>query len=118
MAEFVEVMKNLRRMCNCDNQDGYECDNCPLSIGNNGTNDGCNLFSMIHPAKTEKIIMDWAKEHPPITNADKFREVFGYEVDKSGYGCNGVDFGCLADCEKCEYKYFWNKEYKEQKNEM
>lgn len=50
------------------------CDNCPL--------DGCcgarrhTIFERI------KIIYDWAKAHPVITNRDKLKEVFNVELTK------------------------------------
>ena len=32
---------------------------------------------MEQPMKAEEIVMQWAKEHPHVTNAEKFEEVFG-----------------------------------------
>lgn len=59
MAEYVEVMKQKKRMCNstlcckCDifHFSGENVDNCPQFISNN-------------PSKAEEIIMAWAAEHP------------------------------------------------------
>lgn len=57
MAEFVEVIGRARRIC-----DTYEdCRKCPLY------DDGClaNFTVESEAAETvEKIVMDWAKEHP------------------------------------------------------
>lgn len=64
-----------------------------------------------YPEEAEKIIMNWAKEHPVKTNADKFKEVFGVEVDNYG-SCNGIK--CqkeYIDCRNCECNEFWSKEY-------
>lgn len=59
MAEYVEVMKQKKRMCNstlcckCDifHLSGESVVNCPQFISND-------------PSKAEKIIMAWAAEHP------------------------------------------------------
>lgn len=59
MAEYVEVIKQKKRMCNstlcckCDifHLSGENIENCPQFISNN-------------PSKAEKIIMSWAAEHP------------------------------------------------------
>lgn len=59
MAEYVEVMKQKKRMCNstlcckCDifHLSGENIENCPQFISNN-------------PSKAEKIIMSWAAKHP------------------------------------------------------
>lgn len=57
MAEFKEIMKQARRMCDAN------CEKCPLG----------NVVGNICPvavtgndevAEIERIVMDWAKEHP------------------------------------------------------
>lgn len=59
MAEYVEVMKQKKRMCNsilC-----CKCDIFHLSgedIGN------CSQFILNNPSDAEKIIMSWAEKHP------------------------------------------------------
>ena len=111
MAEFVEVMKQKERMCNA-----MRCENCVLASGNNNTGDSCNYFVIGYPKQAEKIIMNWAKEHPVKTNADKFKEVFGYDLAKNlGYhNCAWLRCeDCDRKCESCECCGFWEKEYKE-----
>ena len=59
MAEFVEVMKQKKRMCNktlCCKCDIFRL--CGEDIGN------CSQFILSNPSKAEKIIMSWAAEHP------------------------------------------------------
>ena len=71
MAEFKTVVKNYKRMC-----DSYKvCEGCPL------TKDGsiCSRFMIEYPEKAEHTIMQWAAEHPIMTNRMKFKEVFGFE---------------------------------------
>lgn len=65
MAEFVEVMRNAKRMCN----DMDECEVCPLYDGFNE----CYLLSdwaLCHMdtdfARYEADIMKWGAEHPEV----------------------------------------------------
>ena len=79
----------------------------------NGHHLGCISFLLECPQEAERIIMGWAKEHPVKTNADKFKEVFGFETGLSG--CAGLK--CIhkddaIECCDCEVRDFWNKEYK------
>ena len=71
MAEFKTVIKNFKRIC-----ESYKvCEGCPL------TKDGslCSRFMIEYPEEAEHTIMQWAAEHPMITNRDKFKEVFGLD---------------------------------------
>lgn len=107
MAEFTEVMRQRERMC--DN--AWHCNECTLSSAY-GVN--CVGFLIANHKEAEEIIMKWAAEH--MTNAQKFKEVFGVNVARSYQNCDGIN--CPEDyeeddCENCPYKGFWGKEYKE-----
>ena len=104
MSEFVEVMKQKKRMCDTF---GENCGRCGLSLHNNGIGKVCENFFKDHPKAAEEIIMNWAKENPIITNADKFKEVFGMEPK--------FQFCPREYCSGCNtcYGKFWNEEYKE-----
>lgn len=110
MSEFVEVMKQKRRMCK-----SFElCKGCPLSK----STEGCSYELTEFPRNAELIIMKWASEHPSKTNADKFKEVFGYEVIKGPHTCSGVKHECHPrGCDYCEIRRFWDKEYIEPNDE-
>lgn len=115
MAEFVEVIKQKSRMCNPKNMTCYQCE---LSASKNGSHVLCEEFMRHYPEKYEKVIMDWAKEHPIKTNADKFKEVFGFEVMSEGKKCIGIEcdynrFGEIVPCKECSKYHFWEKEYVE-----
>lgn len=104
MAEFNEVIRQFNRMCN-----NYDCNDCPFDSN-------CQFIVIRRPNEAEEIIMNWAKEHPIKTNADKFKEVFGIEYyNDSGTKCDGIK--CPSNethsylCSECEYKDFWDKEY-------
>lgn len=75
MAEFITVMREYERMCN-----SMHCDNCKVATGNNGTGASCLQFIRKFPGKAQRIILQWASEHPIMTNRRKFTEVFGFDV--------------------------------------
>lgn len=56
-----------------------------------------------------------------MTNAEKFKEVFGYDVVNDLYVVDPCDFVGIDDCRKhschdCPLFNFWNEEYKEKEN--
>lgn len=75
MINAVEYLKDKTRMTNACRID---CDSCPLSIKNNGTDEGCVEFEMKYPEEAVQKVEEWSKSHPILTNADKFKEVFGF----------------------------------------
>lgn len=107
MAEFKEVMKQKKRMCEyCEEN----CNSC----------DGSIFVSNSDPDRFEKFVMDWAKEHPVVTNKDKFREIFGTYTLESLRKCPfAASKKCLGEssCAKCDLNNFWEKEYKEPEGE-
>lgn len=118
MAEFQEVMKQLKRMC--DSYENNKCGSCKINDLLDG-HIGCAIFTRDKADKAEKIIMDWAKEHPIKTNRDKFNEileqVFGVKLNEENLiGCAGIACpGNKYECDECKYKGFWEKEYRERK---
>ena len=76
MAEFKKIAKASKRMC-----DFYKaCEECPINkIRGNAI---CMSWIMLNPEETEPIIMQWASEHPIMTNRKKFEEVFGFDLLK------------------------------------
>lgn len=75
MAEFHTVMKEKRRMCKRIG----DCSKCPISFLNNKSS-FCTTFMSESPEDAERIIMQWASEHPIMTNRRKFTEVFGFNI--------------------------------------
>lgn len=118
MAEFVEVMKHKKRMCDTLYCKGHKCTKCQMDFENNGKFLDCRTFVIDYPQEAEEIIMKWAKENPVKTNADVFRETFGHEIAKNPHGCSGIN--CPNEqyvCDSCTLNGFWNKEYKEPKGD-
>lgn len=73
MADFVIVAKVYARLCNSFNN----CEECTLNKVKSKTV-VCRYWVLVEDPKTaENVILDWARKNPPITNADKFKEVFG-----------------------------------------
>lgn len=60
----------------------------------------------------EQVVEKWSKEHPIVTNADKFKEVFGKPIGSYGTPCpNGLtiyEIGTMSNLE------WLGKEYKKQ----
>lgn len=110
MAEFVEVMKHKERMCDVHI---ISCANCNLiyEVRNKGCSN-CEDYVEKYPQEAEEIIMKWAKEHPIKTNADKFKEVFGVEFSNNAAQCCEFIQCPNVDCDGCQYKDFWQQEYK------
>lgn len=63
MAEFQRVVREYQRMNRTgDLKSNYD------------------EWVLQHPERAEKIIMEWAAEHPLVTNGEKFKEVFGFTL--------------------------------------
>jgi len=76
-----------------------------------------NVFEII------EMVEEWGKEHPLITRADKYKEVFGIQPKYNGddvFICPGKakdDYWCRThSCEGCKEDY-WNGEYVEPEKE-
>ena len=54
----------------------YDCRECPLY------NEPCDLVgtSLENAEKIVAIVEQWAKEHPRMTNRQKFKEIFGIDA--------------------------------------
>ena len=98
--------------------DGVNCDKCPLKsvcTDENVANE-IELFAFDYIEAVE----EWSREHPVVTMADKFKEVFGVEPkNKEGLWCCPRCIGFLKKdcdivifCNRCK-EQFWNSEYKE-----
>lgn len=89
---------------------GVDCNDCPMHKIVCGR-------GQIRPFEAIEIVENWAKQHPIKTNADKFKEVFGFEP--TPIYCVNNNMKC-SDCEYfdynnglCDVSIFWDAEYKE-----
>ena len=64
MAEFVQIMKDWRRMCKAqdDGSNRDVCATCPFGI----LGEGCSSIyeDDMDYAKLESVVVEWAKKHP------------------------------------------------------
>lgn len=95
---------------------GVNCEKCPIYAH------CCDAYQddirVYNAFEIIDAVEKWSKEHPVITNRDKFKEIFGWEIPKSLRDCYAVQYcDCLEsnDCSECPYNGFWGKEYKEPK---
>lgn len=72
--EFKEFCRERSRMCKF-NQYCSRCD-----IGDKKEPGMCADYCVKNPDEAEKIVSEWAKEHPIVTNRKKFEEVFGFNI--------------------------------------
>lgn len=81
--EFKDFVEKRKRMCKQYSQ----CCGCPLYSEEFPNRFlitcTCEDWCFNYPELAEPIIDDWAKLHPILTNAAKFKEVFGVDIDYS-----------------------------------
>lgn len=114
--ELVRMWDSLREVSkgrmSCG---GVECEVCPFD---KLTASDCPTNVLIHAMEVIEIVEQWSKEHPIVTNRDKFKEVFGINIDENKHDCVGLicpskSSNLPTDCRVCPHKGFWEKEYKE-----
>lgn len=114
--EFKEVIKIRNRMCDCYKN----CDECPLG----GVPFGCvsGMAEVETADEYERILEEWAREHPVMTNAEKYIEVIknvfgGAKLNKKQVRmCVKAIVGLNVDCNTThcsECMKWWDKEYEE-----
>lgn len=90
---------------------GIRCADCPFYGKVCNATDTAMLMFHVHEAV--EIVEQWAKENQVVTNADKFKEVFGFEPNvfadnEKHILCNGY---------RTIDEKFWDAEYKGQPKE-
>ncbi|MCR4802397.1 MAG: hypothetical protein K5895_05260 [Lachnospiraceae bacterium] len=110
--------RNLIRMFDClrtaeykgdEGCSGIRCTDCPFYekvCKKYATDPSCAIFNA-HEAI--KIVEQWAEEHPFQTNAEKFKEVFGFEPNVFTDNENHV----LCNGYRTMDEKFWKAEYEE-----
>ena len=105
--DLMKALEIKHRMC----ASFTNCRNCDFN-----TKIDCDTYVLKHREEAAKILLDWEKAHPVVTNLDKVLELFPKEISQHLtvlYGCNGV--ACPnghTDCNSCSFKNFWSQEYK------
>ena len=115
VLEYFKIKKRMTNKCE------MKCDECPLYDKSNNKQLGCKRFEMLYPNEAIKIIEEWSKKHPLITNADKYKEVIKETfrddlIDVCDKQVPNFKCSSFASCDECIE--FWNSEYtgKEIKN--
>ena len=112
--EYFKIKKRMTNKCEMD------CVDCPLYYANNNKKLGCKRFETLYPDEAIKIVEGWDKEHPIVTNMDKYKEIirktFGDNFIQICFRenvptCRCRDFNC-SECEE-----FWGREYKNKEEE-
>lgn len=93
--DAVEFLKEAARMCKSSNR---FCSDCPLFSVGCGKGD---------PDETVDIVEQWSREHPVMTNAQKFKEVFGVGPEYCSSPLRTSETGNVLAHE------WWNEPYKE-----
>lgn len=98
---------------------GVYCSKCPLKPYCGGSNNAYytrHVLKLTDFVKIAEIVENWAKNHPVVTNADKFEETFGFQAPMNR--CVQSNVFC-AECEYYDDEYnicraderFWAAEY-------
>ena len=108
--EAIDFLKEAKRKCS-----STTCGECHIErLGVM-----CVLLAW-SDEKLEQLVSEvekWSKEHPAITNASKFKEVFGEKRLSNLIGCkirNASGEEIIVDMQKTEW---WNEPYKEPEHE-
>lgn len=119
MAEFSEIVKQARRMCEYYSQD-RRCILCPLSNENSRTKSSlCMTITSIDARdaiEIERIVTEWAKEHPEPTYPsweDGWKSLFPDADCPCPNDCFGeecpTDTGCTGCVKRPMSKYVAEK---------
>lgn len=105
--EALEFLKEAQRMC----KSYPDCKGCPL------LNSPCGFIRSIEGHSdadircTIKVIEQWSKEHPIITNAQKLKEVFGEKRLSDLINCRVINASgdeIIVDMQKTQW---WDEPY-------
>lgn len=80
--EFEEFVEKRKRMC----KEYIPCSNgCPIYSARllDIYHAGCAQWCLDNFKSAEEIVDDWTKDNPVLTNAAKFKEVFGVDIEYS-----------------------------------
>lgn len=104
MAEFIEVMRQARRLCDAQRN----CSRCPLRSEEGTYCGGIDTLRDRDDATTEKTVLAWAAAHPEAVYpswAEYQDEMFPDHTRKICPMMFGVEcLSCNAVCEDCRNK--------------
>jgi hypothetical protein len=103
----VNFLRESKRMCEYYRHD---CDNCPMSIMNNGYDRLCTVAIEQYPDRAVEIVQEWSDDHPVKTRIDDLKERFpNVSLDSEGIPCFSPSvLGYCGDCDRCRN---WENSY-------
>ena len=114
VLEYFKIKKRMTNKCE------MKCDKCLLGCNKNSRGVSCSGLETNYPKEAIQIVERWGKEHPLISNVDKYKEII-----KETFGDNLIDvcdkqvpnFKCsnFRSCDECIE--FWDSEYIEKEKE-
>lgn len=116
--EYLKVRSRMTNDCN------ISCDKCLLGYDKNSRGVSCSGLETNYPKEAIKVVEDWSKEHPIMTNTEKYKQLMksilgdDFEIENCPNRSHDVpSCACdkMNDCSECEK--FWNSEYKEKGEE-
>ena len=116
--EYFKIKNRMTKNCRID------CDECLLGSKYNGRNINCFPLESFYSDEAIKIVEKWEKEHPIITNAEKYEQMMknllGDDFDIEICPTKSHDVPSCAcekmnNCNDCEK--FWNSEYRKKEEE-
>ena len=116
--EYFKIKKRMTNKCEMD------CVDCPLYYANNNKQLGCKRFEMLYPDEAIQIVERWEKEHPIMTNAEKYEQMMknllgdDFEIEICPTKSHDVpSCACekMNNCNDCVK--FWNSEYRKKEEE-
>ena len=91
----MDALKYLETKGRMTNSCQIDCRNCPLAYKNNGKSIQCTALERDYSNEAIKIVEGWGKEHPFVTNVDKYKEII-----RETFGDNFIDI-----CYKKMFQY-------------
>lgn len=92
----VNFAREYSRMCKRN-----ECNECPASLTNNGTDYDCERLLYSYPEVAIEIVQKWSDEHPVKTRLDDLLEKYPDVVVESN-GCPVFYPAALGYCNNCD----------------
>ena len=116
--DAIQYLKERDRMC----ETYYpSCDNCPFlsKPTDPHSTDMCVQNFDVDPGKLVSIVEKWSREHPVMANAQKFKEVFGFNAIGDNFTLipvltpHSYTLQPKAMNKISDWKSWWQKPYKE-----
>ena len=112
--EALEFLKETQRMCSSYK----ECTDCPLKeLASFAGYKACRIYMLNECEKAISAVDAWSKKHPIITNAQKFKEVFGEKTIDQLALCETRTVGPNVPKLFTKPSSWWDKPYKEPQKE-